>query len=59
VGAIPSRETGGGGQDPHGGHGYMCEGDMAHVGVRRVNHGVVEINLSCFRWLSPFQNASI
>jgi len=29
------------GNDPHGGHGYVCEGDTARVGVRRVSHGVV------------------
>ena len=42
------------GNDPHEGHRYMCEGDMACVGVRRVSHGVVEIKLLCLRWLSPF-----
>jgi len=26
------------GNNPHGGHRYMHEGDMAHVGVRRVSH---------------------
>jgi len=41
------------GNDPHGGHGCICEGDMVHVGVRRVSHGMVEIKLLCFRWLSP------
>jgi len=24
------------------------------VGVRRVGHGIREIKLLCFRWLSPF-----
>jgi hypothetical protein len=42
------------GNDPHGGHGYVCEGDTAPVGVRRVSHGMVEVKLFCFRWLSPF-----
>jgi len=37
------------GNDPHAGHGYMCEGDMARAGGRRENHGVVEITLLCFR----------
>jgi len=37
--------------DPHGGHGCVCEGDRVHVGV---NHGMVEVKLLCFRWLSPF-----
>ena len=39
------------GNDPHGGHGRVCEGDRAHVGV---SHGMVEVKLLCFRWLSPF-----
>jgi hypothetical protein len=39
------------GNDPHGGYGQVCEGDMRHVGV---SHGVVEVKLSCFKWLSPF-----
>jgi hypothetical protein len=39
------------GNEPHGGHGQVCEGDKAHVGVR---HGIAEVNLLCFRWLSPF-----
>ena len=47
------------GNDPHGGHRYMCEGDMVCVRVRRVSHGVVEIKLLCFRWLSPFRNVGI
>ena len=37
--------------DPHGGNGCICEGDMARV---RVSHGMVEVKLLCFRWLSPF-----
>jgi len=44
------------GNDPHAGHGYMCEGDTAGAGVRRVSHGMVEIKLLCFGWLSPFLN---
>ena len=39
------------GKDPHGGHGQVCEGSRAHVGV---SHGMVEVKLLCFRWLSPF-----
>ena len=39
------------GNDPHGGHGCICEGDTALV---RVSHGMVEVKLLCFRWLSPF-----
>jgi len=42
------------GNDPHGGHGYICDGDRAHDGVRRVSHGMVEMKLLCFRWLFPF-----
>ena len=30
------------GNDPHGGHGRVCEGDRAHVGVR---HGMLEDKL--------------
>jgi hypothetical protein len=30
------------GSDPHGGHGRVCEGDMARVGV---SHGVAEVKL--------------
>jgi len=55
LGVVLSRETGCGGQrPPSGGHGYMCEGDMAHVEMRRVSHEVVEIKLLCFSWLSLF-----
>ena len=39
--------------DPHGGQGRVCEGDRARVGV---SHGMVEVKLQCFRWLSPFLN---
>jgi hypothetical protein len=39
------------GKDPHGGYGQVCEGDIGHVGV---SHGVVEVKLFCFKWLSPF-----
>ena len=52
--AGPSRETGCGGQDPREGHRCVCDGDTGHVGVRWVSHGMVEIKLLCFRWLSPF-----
>ena len=33
------------GNDPHGGHECICEGDRAHVGV---SHGMVEVKLLCF-----------
>jgi len=39
------------GNDPYGGHGRVCEGDRACVGV---SHGVVEVKLLCFTSLSPF-----
>ena len=39
------------GYDPHGGHGCVCEGVTASVGV---SHGIVGVKLLCFRWLSPF-----
>jgi hypothetical protein len=39
------------GNDPHGGHGRVCEGDRARVGV---SHGMVEVKILCFRWLFPF-----
>ena len=42
------------GNNPHRGHGCECEGDTARVGVRKVNRGMVEIKLLCFRWPSPF-----
>ena len=38
------------GDDPHGGHGRVCEGDRACVGV---NREMVEVKLLYFRWLSP------
>ena len=38
------------GNDPHGGHKYVCEGERARVGV---SHGMVKVKLLCFRWLSP------
>jgi hypothetical protein len=37
--------------DPHRGYGCEREGDTARVGV---SHGMVEIQLLCFTWLSPF-----
>ena len=43
------------GNNSHGGHGRVCEGDRARVGVR---HGMVEVKLLCFRWLSPFLKLS-
>jgi hypothetical protein len=39
------------GNGPHGGHGCVYEGDRVRV---HVNHGVVEVKLLCFRWLSHF-----
>ena len=39
------------GNNSHGGHGRICEGDMARIGV---SHRMVEVKLLCFRWLSPF-----
>jgi hypothetical protein len=48
-----SRETGCGGQRPMQ-RPEVCMMEMWHsVGVRRVSHGMVEIKLLCFRWLSP------
>ena len=38
------------GNDPCGGHGRVCEGDGACVGLSR---GTVEVKQLCFRWLSP------
>jgi hypothetical protein len=38
------------GDDPHGGHRQVCEGDMAGVGV---SHGVGEAKLLCSKCLSP------
>jgi hypothetical protein len=42
------------GSNTHGGHGYVCEGDTARVGVRSVSHGLVEIKVLFLIWLSPF-----
>jgi hypothetical protein len=39
------------GNDPHGGHGRLCEGDRVRVGV---SHRMAEVTLLCFMWLSPF-----
>jgi len=39
------------GNDPHEGHGRVCEGDRARIGV---SHRMVEVKLLCFRWLSSF-----
>ena len=46
VGEGQSTETVVGGNDPHTGHGRVCEG-----GVRQ---GMVKVRLLCFRWLYPF-----
>jgi hypothetical protein len=35
------------GNDPHGGHRRVCEGDRARVGV---SHGIVEVKLLCFKF---------
>ena len=32
------------GNDPNGGHGRVCEGDRARVGV---SHGMAEVKLLC------------
>jgi hypothetical protein len=42
------------GNNPHGGHGRIHEGDMVHI---RVSHGIAEVKLLCFRWLNPFLNS--
>ena len=34
------------GNDPHGGHGYVYEGDTARVGVK---HWMAEVKVLCFR----------
>ena len=34
------------GNDPHGGHGWVCEGDRTCVGV---SHGMAEVKLFCDR----------
>jgi hypothetical protein len=34
------------GDDPHGGHGCICEGGATHVGV---SHGIVEVKLLIVR----------
>ena len=46
-----STETVVGGNDPHGGHRWVCEG-----GVRQ---GMVKVRLLCFRRLSPFLKLSL
>jgi hypothetical protein len=50
VGVGPGTEQVVEGNYPHGGHGRVCEGDMACVVV---NHGMAEVKLLCYRWLSP------
>jgi hypothetical protein len=39
------------GNNPHGGHRRICEGDRDRV---RVSHGIVEVKLLCCRWLSIY-----
>jgi len=51
VGADPSTEKAVEGNDPHRGQGRLCKGDCLLIGV---SHGIVEVKLLCFRWLSPF-----
>jgi hypothetical protein len=41
------------GKNPHGGHGYVCEGDTARVRVRRVSHSHF-VPISCSLLLNPF-----
>ena len=41
------------GNDAHGGHGYVCEGDMACVGVRTVSYFQF-VPISCSLLLNPF-----
>jgi hypothetical protein len=36
------------GNDPHGSHGRVCEGNRARVGV---SHGMVTVKHLCLRWL--------
>jgi hypothetical protein len=43
--AGPSTEKVVEGNDPHGGHGRVCEGDRTRVGV---SHGMVEVKPYCF-----------
>jgi hypothetical protein len=45
VGAGPSTEQVMEGNDPHGDHGRVCEGDLSRVGV---GHGMLEVKLLCF-----------
>jgi hypothetical protein len=39
------------GNNTHGSHRRLCKGDRVRVGV---SHGMVEVKLLCFRWMSPF-----
>jgi len=39
------------GNEPHRSHGRLCKGEWVLVVV---SHGIVEVKLLCFRWLSPF-----
>ena len=54
-GVRPSRKTGCGGQRPQveGSSVYVREKRLC-VGARKGSHGLVEIKLLCFRWLSSF-----
>jgi len=51
VGAVRVQKQAVEGNDPYGGHERVCEGDRTRVGM---SHGMVEVKLLCFRWLSPF-----
>jgi hypothetical protein len=53
-GACPSRVAGCGGQRPQvEASGTYVREKRLYVGVRKGSHGLVEIKLLCFRWLSP------
>ena len=41
--------------DPHGGHGWVCEGDRARVGV---NHGMVEVKLHAYEDGTEYSESS-
>jgi len=43
------------GNNPYGGHGCVCEGGTARVGV---SHAMVYVKILCFTWLSPFLKPS-
>jgi hypothetical protein len=54
-GAGLSRETGCGEQgQPSGGQSKDVREKQCCVAARKGRHGMVEIKILCFRWLSPF-----